>query len=108
MSRYWTLDENRNAVPTDDIHEWGRFTDDREKVTVGRTEVDRYFVSTVFLGMNHRFIDPGPPLLFETMIFDHGKPPGDLDQWMDRYSTWDEAKAGHERVVTALTEGREP
>lgn len=59
-------------------------------------------VSTVFLSVDHQWGE-GPPVLFETMIF--GGPHAD---WTDRYSTWDEAVAGHERVVAALTEGREP
>jgi hypothetical protein len=42
-------------------------------------------------------------VIFETMIFggEH-----DHSQW--RYSTEDEAAAGHARVVQALQEGREP
>lgn len=53
-------------------------------------------VSTVWLGLNHAF-DSGPPLIFETMIFG-----GPMDEYMDRYSTEEEAKAGHEFAVQAL------
>jgi hypothetical protein len=50
-------------------------------------------VSTVFLGLDHQWGD-GPPLLFETMCFTEKK------CWnMDRCSTWDEAKAMHQRMV---------
>lgn len=59
-------------------------------------------VSTVFLGLNMRF-GPGLPLLFETMVFN-----GPLQDEMARYSTWQEAEAGHDefcdRVKTALVE----
>lgn len=50
-------------------------------------------VSTVFLGLDHRF-GPGAPLTFETMVFG-----GSLDQEQERYSTWDEAEAGHAAMV---------
>lgn len=53
-------------------------------------------VSTVWLGLNHAY-DDGPPLIFETMVFD-----GPMDQYMDRYSTEAEAMAGHRFVVQAL------
>jgi hypothetical protein len=50
-------------------------------------------VSTVFLGVNHGFGE-GPPLLFETLV--RG---GRHDEYMDRYSTRDEALAGHQKIV---------
>lgn len=53
-------------------------------------------VSTVFLGLDHRFGD-GPPLLFETMAF-----VGHDDVGMERYSTWQEAEEGHARWVAKI------
>src|SRR3990167_5954569 len=50
-------------------------------------------VSTVFLGLDHQWGD-GPPLIFETMVFG-----GPLDQETERYSTWEEAEAGHAQMV---------
>lgn len=70
---------------------------------VERTDItDEADVSTVFLGLDHQWGD-GPPLLFETMVFG-----GEHDQWQDRYSTWDQAQAGHDRVVAALRNGTDP
>lgn len=63
---------------------------------------DEVEVSTVFLVINHQFLD-GPPMLFETMIFG-----GPFDQYQWRYPTWDEAQAGHRRVVEALRAGNDP
>lgn len=51
-------------------------------------------VSTVFLGLDHSFSDGGPPILFETMVFG-----GKLDEEMERYATWDQAVAGHDRML---------
>ena len=50
-------------------------------------------VSTVFLGINHRFGE-GPPLLFETMVFG-----GPMDQYCLRCSTYDEALIQHDLVI---------
>jgi hypothetical protein len=55
---------------------------------------DTIDVSTVFLGVDYRFIGDGAPILFETMIFG-----GPRDQEMWRYSTYGEAKRGHFEVV---------
>jgi hypothetical protein len=53
------------------------------------------FVSTIFLGLDHSFFK-GPPLLFETMarIGDRW-----AEEVMRRYSTYDEALAGHNELV---------
>ncbi len=51
-------------------------------------------VSTVFLGLCHRWSDDGPPLVFETMVFG-GPDDGD----MFRCCTWDEALAQHNEVA---------
>ena len=50
-------------------------------------------VSTVFLGIDHSFGE-GPPILWETMIFD-----GPHDQFQERYTSKEEAIAGHERAM---------
>ena len=55
-----------------------------------------YWVSTVWLGMDHRWVDEGPPLIFETMVF---YPPskGGNESQMQRYSSEEEALLGHEK-----------
>lgn len=72
------------------------------------------FVSTIWLGINHRF-GPGPPLIFETMAFlipRDDDPPGllgrppltELSEYVPtrRYSTEDEARLGHLEVVAEV------
>lgn len=71
-----------------------------------------YYISTVWLGINHNFFGDGPPIIFETMVFRPktvkrrvggaikrfiDKFGVDLD--MDRYATEGEAIEGHERIV---------
>lgn len=61
------------------------------------------WVSTVWLGLDHSW-SGGPPLIFETMIFG-----GPLDQdYQQRYSTVEEARAGHERAVEVARSGQRP
>lgn len=56
-------------------------------------------VSTVWLGLDHgfSFVDGGPPVIFETMIFG-----GPLDQYQERYCTVQQAMNGHDFMVQAL------
>ena len=82
---------DRTPVPEPDIVKWAKWygTADRH---VGEDFVGPIRVSTVFLGLNHRF-GPGRPLLFETMLFaddDYG------DLACRRYSTWADAERGHQ------------
>lgn len=89
---------------TKDWAEFEAFSVDFERRRVAHTDLaDDVRVSTVFLRWDHNFYDDGPPILFETMVFG-----GPFDQQHQRYETWDEAQAGHQRVVTALQEGRDP
>jgi hypothetical protein len=101
-SRFYVLEghEPRPVTP----EEWGRWME------TGRRQVDfsdlgYCTVSTVFLGVDHRFGE-GPPILFETMVF--GPPEGTTsfpEEWdgrMNRYATWDEAAAGHAEMVAEL------
>lgn len=68
---------------------------------VDRERVGEATVSTIWLGLNHnRF--PGPPLIFETVIFDH--PAGHV---CFRYATLEEAEAGHAECVEAVRQGRD-
>jgi hypothetical protein len=48
-----------------------------------------------------------PPLLFETMLFT-GDPNHEFENWADRYTTEEQAKAGHAAIVEGLRAGRWP
>jgi len=54
-----------------------------------------YFISTVFLGLNHQYSPQAEPLWFETMIF---APPAGDEVFCERYSTLAQALAGHEEA----------
>jgi hypothetical protein len=99
MADYWVLDGHETRK-VDTVLEWAqRF--EKTSRHVGLTETRLHRISTVFLGLDHSW-GIGPPLLFETMVFDlHGESgaESDIDGSCDRYSTWDEAEAGHAAIV---------
>jgi hypothetical protein len=90
----YILDHERRPVPCNDLQRWGEFMEDINNRRVAITVItDKVHVSTVFIGLNHRFTGDGPPILFETMIF------GGPDQVQWRYSSWDDAETGHAAAV---------
>lgn len=105
MNRYYVMDDDGLVQPAS-LDEWARFTSALGGRRIDSTEVGDFEVSTVFLGIDHQFGD-GPPLLFETMIFAKVVD-SPLDQRCWRWSTRDQAVAGHARVVEALRAGRDP
>jgi len=80
-------------VLEEDVHKWGAWFETAKR-HVAKDYSGGVEVSTVFLGLDHQFIEGQPPLLFETMVFG-----GEHDQDMDRYSTWEEAEKGHKEFV---------
>jgi hypothetical protein len=83
-------------VEVEDVLEWGAWFETADR-HVARDELGPgLVVSTVFLGLDHRFGD-GPPILFETLVFDDYER-GDGA----RYSTWDEAERGHREFVATI------
>lgn len=70
----------------------------RTRVTSASDPSIDWDVSTVWLGTNHNFTNDGPPIIFETMVFGSG----DGDQYMQRYATEEQARAGHAETVTLV------
>src|SRR4051812_32688202 len=84
VADYWILDDENQPVPAE-LMEWVRFFENADRRRVAGDNIAGHWVSTVFLGIDHRFGEKGPPLLFETIVFPN-------DDWIDechRYSTWD-------------------
>jgi len=91
--------KDKQAILCEDVKTWGEFMENQDRV-VKKTEFGDIYISTVFIGLNHSLED-NKILLFETLVFK-----GPLDSEMERYHTWEEAEAGHdkmcERVYQAL------
>lgn len=88
-------------VPVEDAVEWARWFEMADR-RVAETKTGKMtWVSTVFLGIDHRF-GGDQPILFETLVFG-----GPLDGEMDRYATWEEAERGHKVMVGRVSEANE-
>lgn len=98
MPRYYVLNPDHSVRPVDNTEEWFECFSSPDRV-VAQTYILGVQISTVFIGLNHRFFGHGPPLLFETMIFG-----GPLDQSQWRYSSWDDAITGHAAAVRKVRE----
>ena len=98
MSDYYIL-EGKTPIKVGDALAWARaFEQSNRRVARDEVGKGKIVVSTVFLGLDHRFGNEGPPQIFETMIFG-----GSHDQYQTRCSTWDEAERQH---ATALEMAR--
>ena len=109
-SMHYVLDENNVCVAVG-LGTWCVwFEHDRKKVDGGRWRVardewddasyGRVVVSTVFLGIDHAFMEDSPRKLFETMVWwGWSKETQCSEQQMWRYSTYDQAARGQAHAV---------
>lgn len=103
---HYILDADHRPVKVS-LMEWAKWYEAADR-RVAATETKLFWISTVFLGINHQW-RKGPPLIFETMVFereahDHPQFVGlkvreelDGEQW--RYASWDAAVVGHAATV---------
>ncbi len=100
--RFYFLNDDKTYKPCS-LNEWANQMEVLDK-HVGDEIVNGYRVSTVWLGLDHNCHD-GAPHLFETMVFgDHGNDYNEL--FMKRYNTWDDAKKGHDIVVSLIRQNK--
>lgn len=71
---------------------------------VAETTVGDYWVSTVWLGLDHA--QGGPPLIFETMV-GCARANGGWMSWQMRYSTEEDALLGHAEAVARYSKSDE-
>jgi hypothetical protein len=107
----YILDERGEPVPEPDTVKWGEWLESAYKTGSRRLASDTigpYYVSTVFLDVDHQFLDGGPPVLWETIIFGTEEEfeiiPGKRRRVhktvdMFRYTSRAEALAGHAKAV---------
>jgi hypothetical protein len=82
--------------------EYMKLSRDKDYKIIKQENVGDYWISTVWLGRDHRFTLEGRPLIFETMVFgktkdgyvDHGD-----EHDVERYSDEKSAKEGHDFYV---------
>jgi hypothetical protein len=79
---------------------WAKWFEDAVRVC-GHSYVGDYWISTVFLGIDHGIGTEGSDaILFETMVFTGVSEVKDCLRW----ATYDEAMAGHKEIVNLYKE----
>ena len=104
MSDYYFLNEEKIAIPCD-METWSNMHRDQRRVA--EDTVNGFWVSTVFLGLNHAFSD-GPPMIFETYVFtcdEAGKVTDWSEIWGRRTSTYEMALENHRDAKTRAEKG---
>ena len=97
MNRYYIL-KDKKVIPVNDVLEWAKMFEKKDR-RVAEDNIGEVRISTVFLGLNHRF-GKGKPLIFETMVFGNCI----FDNYQERYSTYEEAEKGHKFMVKRVKE----
>ena len=95
---WYILDEKNNPVKSTVLISCAWLEKNPDKHFVKQENIKKAFVSTVFLGLDHSWLDHSEPLLWETMIFGNTK----HDQYQKRYSSYEDALKGHETAVKLL------
>jgi hypothetical protein len=86
---------DRKGKRIENILAWAKLVSDAKYKRIDESTLsDGTWISTVWLGANHRFGGGGPPLIFETMVFKSGD---SVD--VDRYATEADAIKGHQEMV---------
>ena len=101
MNLWYILDVENKPVKatTDEYREWIKAHANRK--VIGKTNIGKAFISTVFLALDHSDGIGGLPILWETMIFSDDA----NDQFQERYTSQEKAVKGHEKAVRATIEG---
>jgi hypothetical protein len=94
--------DGKTPVEEPDIFKWATWFELSDRV-VRQDRVGDYTVSTVFLGVDHNWWRSGKPVLWETMIFGGcGISLASEDIMQRRYRSYEEALAGHEKVLEGV------
>jgi hypothetical protein len=113
MAYYMLIDGK--IIATNDVIEWAKWNEAKDARRVDYTDVKGFYVSTVFLGIDHNWaFDGSKPILFETMVFENkvetikmfGRDFNfhpEKDEYTERYCELEDAKKGHRRIVNKLT-----
>lgn len=100
----YILDDDGNPVEEPDVLKWGEWLGTHSKHVAYDELPGGYRVSTVFLGVDHKYsraLGGGPPVLFETMAF-KGDDAINEDWAQRRYTARWRAEEGHGRMLIAL------
>jgi hypothetical protein len=96
----YILNEDGKPIPEPDILKWAEWMGREGNKRIAQTEINGFWISTIFLGIDHSFIGGVFPILFETLVFTkEGKA---LEETMQRYSSKTDAIEGHKKVENQM------
>lgn len=92
---FYLLDDNKKPYQVSLAESYKLYENMDMKVTA-RDQVNEVVISTVFLGIDHNILNSSSnvPVLWETMIFN-----GEHDGYQERYTSHEDALAGHQRAL---------
>jgi hypothetical protein len=104
---HYILDDQYQPVAATSLMAWADWMEVPEHVSVKQDYIGKYFISTIFLGIDHDHIRvamgiPHAPLIFETMAFlliKHSEKDERESLEQERCCTWDEAIKQHAEMV---------
>jgi hypothetical protein len=117
--RYAVLDESGNVILCD-LLSWAQWFELTPQRIIEQDQIEDYFVSTIFMGLNYQYVPEAAPLWFETIVFAAADYEPFLERmvrpeagWSQRYETLQEARVGHQLAIewlknTKLTRGSKP
>jgi len=99
MTDFYRLN-GRSPVACRNQLEWGGWFETADRAVARTVLASGRVISTVFLGIDHAF-SGGPPLLFETMVFE---PDGTSSDEFDtaRCGTWGHAEQLHRHMIAEV------
>jgi hypothetical protein len=101
--KLYILDKHGKPKAVTDTMKWAAWFETYDRVIAVDDITSKIYVSTVFLGIDHNFTGEGPPVLWETMIFN-----GARDGYQERHASKRDALAGHERAIRVARGENDP
>jgi hypothetical protein len=98
----YIINDDGEPEPCEDTLRWAVWFEDIHNRVVLQDRFGPLLVSTVFLGLDHNWLLTGPPVLWETMVFDESDGRKSLDDYSQRYTSKLEALEGHHEICVAV------
>ena len=113
--KHYILDENRQPKEAE-LLEWAEWFETNKARISKQTREGKYFISSVFLGLDHNWGD-GEPILWETMVFEDIEPVEEeifgkkytrthKDIFQKRYHTEHKMLLQHNELIWDIKQGK--
>jgi hypothetical protein len=99
MMDLYILNDDGEPERCADTLRWAQWMELPERIVL-QTQCGDLMISTVFLGINHRFFGGGLPVLWETMVFDRDR--AVYYEHTRRYTSKLDALTGHREVMVEV------